>query len=94
MDLDASIKPFIKRDGTGAIQYGPEVNIKCYAEGKVTVVTDRTGAEVISDKQLYIDGSTIISELDNVIFENSENSIKSIGTFYTKGKPDIKVVYL
>ena len=94
MDLDASIKPFIKRDGTGSIQYGQIANIKCYAEGKVTVVTDRTGAEVVSDKQLYIDGSISISELDSVTFESSEYSIKSIGTFYTKGKPDMRVVYL
>ena len=94
LNLPAQIKPFIRRNGTGTKLYGDTVDIQCYAEGKVTTVTDNTGAEVVSSKQLYIDGSITISELDCIIFEGSENSIKSIGTFYRNGKPDIKVVYL
>ena len=85
INLPAQIKPFIRINGTGT---------KCYAEGKVTTVTDNKGAEVVSNKQLYIDGSVPIAELDCIIFENSEHSIKSINTFYRNGKPDIKVVYL
>ena len=94
MNLSAQIKPFIKRNGTGTKIYGAAFDVQCYVEGKVTTITDSTGAEVVSNRQLYIDGSVPISELDCVIFENSENSIKSIGTFYRNGKPDIKVVYL
>lgn len=93
-NLPAKIKPFIKRDGAGTKIYGDSVDILCYAEGKVQVVTDNTGTEVVSNKQLYVDGSVSISELDCVIFEGIEKSIKSIGTFYRNGKPDIKVVYL
>ena len=94
INLPAQIKPFIKRNGTGTKLYGNAIDIKCYAEGKVTTVTDNKGAEVISNRQLYIDGSVPITELDCIIFENSEHSIKSIETFYRNGKPDIKVVYL
>ena len=94
INLPAQIKPFIRRNGTGTKLYGDAVDIKCYAEGKVTIVTDNKGAEVISNKQLYIDGSVPITELDCIIFENSGHSIKSINTFYRNGKPDIKVVYL
>lgn len=94
MNLPAQLKPFIRRNGTGTKVYGEAVDIKCYAEGSVKVVTDNTGTEVVSNKQLYVDGSVAISELDGVIFEGSEKSIKSIGTFYRNGKPDIKVVYL
>lgn len=94
LNLPAQIKPFIRRNGTGTKLYGDAVDIQCYAEGKVTTVTDNTGTEVVSSKQLYIDGSIAISELDCIIFEGSEKSIKSIGTFYRNGKPDIKVVYL
>ena len=94
INLPAQIKPFIRRNGTGTKLYGDAVDIKCYAEGKVTTVTDSKGAEVVSNKQLYIDGSVPIAELDCIIFENSEHSIKSINTFYRNGKPDIKVVYL
>ena len=94
INLPAQIKPFIRRNGTGTKLYGDAVDIKCYAEGKVTTVTDNKGAEVVSNKQLYIDGSVPITELDCIIFENSEHSIKSINTFYRNGKSDIKVVYL
>lgn len=94
INLPAQIKPFIKRNGTGTKLYGDAVDIKCYAEGNVTTVTDNKGAEVISNKQLYIDGSVPVTELDCIIFENSEHSIKSINTFYRNGKPDLKVVYL
>lgn len=94
LNLPAQIKPFIKRTGTGTKEYGEPIDILCYAEGKVQVVTDNTGTEVVSNKQLYVDGSVVISELDCVVFENIEKSIKAIGTFYRNGKADIKVVYL
>lgn len=94
MNLPVQIKPFIRRNGTGTKIYGEPINGQCYAEGKVTTVTDNTGTEVVSNKQLYVDGSVAISELDCIVFEGSEKSIKSIGTFYRNGKPDIKVVYL
>ena len=94
INLPAQIKPFIRRNGTGTKLYGDAVDIQCYAEGKVVVVTDNSGTEVVSNKQLYVDGSVNISALDCIVFEGSEKSIKSIGTFYRNGKPDIKVVYL
>lgn len=94
MNLPAQIKPFLKRDGTGTKIYGEPADILCYAEGKVQVVTDNTGTEVVSTSQLYVDGPTPISVLDCVVFEGSEKSIKNIATFYRNGKPDIKVVYL
>ena len=94
MNLPAQIKPFIRRTGTGSKIYGDVLSIVCYAEGKIQVVTDDTGSEVISNKQLYVDGSLSISALDCIVFEGHEKSIKSIETFYRNGKPDIKVVYL
>lgn len=94
INLPAQIKPFIRRNGTGTKLYGDAVDIQCYVEGKVVVVTDNSGTEVVSNKQLYVDGSVTISELDCIVFEGSEKSIKSIGTFYRNSKPDIKVVYL
>lgn len=94
MNLPAQVKPFIRRNGTGAKIYGAPIDVLCYAEGKVTTVIDNTGSEIVSNKQLYVDGSVEISELDSVIFEKSERSVKSISTFYRDGKPDLKVVYL
>jgi len=94
MNLPAQIKPFLKRDGTGAKIFGEPVDILCYAEGKVQVVTDNTGTEVVSTSQLYVDGPVTVSALDCMVFEGVEKSIKNITTFYRNGKPDIKVVYL
>ena len=94
MNLPVQIKPFVKRTGTGTKLYNDPVDILCYAEGKVQVVTDDTGTEVVSNKQLYVDGTVAISELDCVIFEGIEKNIKAISTFYRNGKADIKVVYL
>lgn len=93
-NLPLQIKPFVKRNGTGSKIYGDTINTVCYAEGGAKVITDNTGSEVVSTQQLYVDGNISISELDSVIFEGSEKSIKSIGTFYRNGKADIKVVYL
>ena len=94
MNLPAQIKPFLKRDGTGTKIYTDPVDILCYAEGKVQVVTDSTGTEVVSNTQLYVDGSVTVSVLDCVVFEGIEKSIKNLTTFYRNGKPDIRVVYL
>lgn len=94
MDLTAVRKPYIKRSGTGAKTFGEPVNMNCYAEGKVQVVTNKEGKEVVSNKILYIDGSTEIDELDNVIFEGRETEVKAIGYYYRNGQVDIKLVYL
>lgn len=94
INLPAQVKPFLRRDGTGDKLYKDPVDILCYAEGKVQVVTDNTGTEVVSTSQLYVDGSVAVTALDCVIFEGIEKNIKQVSTFYRNGKPDIKVVYL
>lgn len=87
-------KPCTGRTGTGAKQFAANVSGLCYAEGSVKVVKDNQGKEVVSTKQLYVDGNSTISELDNVVFEGRESEIKSIGYFYRNGVVDMKVVYL
>jgi hypothetical protein len=94
MNLSFSYKPYLSRNGTGAKQFGNEVQGKCYATGKIEVTTNNEGKEVVSAKQLYVDGNNPIKELDNVIFEGTETEVKAIGYFYRNGVVDIKVVYL
>jgi len=94
MDLTAVQKPYIKRSGTGAKSFGEPINMNCYAEGKVQVVTNKEGKEVVSNKVLYVDGLTEIDELDNIVFEGRETEIKAIGYYYRGGQVDIKLVYL
>ena len=94
MNLPFSYKPFLSRSGTGSKQFGTKVQSKCYAAGKVEVITNKDGKEVVSARQLYVEGTNPIKELDNVIFEGSEIEVKAIGYFYRNGIVDIKVVYL
>lgn len=94
IDLPFIIKPYIKRNGTGAKIFGDNINKLCYAEGKVQSITNKEGKEIKSMKQLYVDGNVAINELDNIIFEGKESEIQAIGYFYRNGVVDIKVVYL
>lgn len=94
MNLPLTVKNFDKRDGTGSKVYKAPVDTVCYVDGKVQVITDLTGAEVVSTRQLYVDGSIDISELDSVIFESKELPVKGVQPFYRKGVPDLKVVYV
>ena len=94
MNLKATRKPYLKRNGTGLKLFGESVEVSCYAEGKVQVVTNREGKEVVSNKLLYVDGNEAFDELDNVVFEGRETEVKAIGYFYRNGVADIKLVYL
>lgn len=94
INLTAIRKPYIKRSGTGSKIFGDSIELTCYAEGKVQVVTNKEGKEVVSNKLLYVDGPTEIDELDNVVFEGRETEVKAIGYYYRNGQPDIKLVYL
>lgn len=94
MNLPATIKPYTGRSGTGSKTFGASRSILCYAEGEVKVIKNKDGKEVRSMKQLYVEGTDTVSELDNVIFEGSETEIQAIGYFYRNGIVDIKVVYV
>lgn len=94
VNIPYAIKPFIRRSGTGKAIYGEPINSFCYPEAKMQLVKDSSGSEVVSSHTLYIEGSTSINVLDNVIFEDKEWAIANIVTFYRDGRPDCKVVYL
>lgn len=94
LNLPVIIKPCSGRTGTGTKTFIESISTVCYAEGKVEVVTNSIGKEIVSMKRLYMDGNSSISELDNVIFEGKEVEVQAIGYFYRNGVVDIKVVYL
>ena len=94
MNVPVSIKPFVKRNGTGDKEYGDIVTVTCYPHAEVKVVTNNAGVEVVSNNQLYFDGLVSIVDMDAIIFEDREYEIKAVSTFYRGGVPDIKVVYL
>lgn len=94
INVPYTIKPFIKRSGSGTKQFGTSIDSLCYPVGGVKLITDETGAEVTSTTQLYVDGSEDVKATDNVVFEGKEWPILRITTYYRNSTPDVKVVYL
>ena len=81
--------------GTGEASYGDPVDTKCYRNGKIEIITDAKGREVVSNLQVYLDGSTIIKEQDKIVFDK-EHDIKALSPFYdgNTGIVSLWVVYL
>jgi hypothetical protein len=98
LNIPIQIKPFLQYDGAGDKSYDVAVDTKCYREGKTVVVRDVAGNEIVSQKQLYIDGSVVIKTTDLIVLDGKDTTIQAIGAFYdgnTNGTvPDIWVVYL
>ncbi len=94
IDIPISIKPFVKRTGSGAFEYGAVVSALCYAAGELIKVVNELGDEVTSGTQLYVVGATKLTTQDVIIFDGKEWRIQSIKSFYRNGKVDLKVVYL
>lgn len=91
---EVTCRPFDRKDGYGDKKYSADVTILAYIVGKSEVITDKTGTQVVSNTQLYVDASVDISEEDIVVLNNVERDIRSITTYYWNSVPDMKVVYL
>ena len=94
IDVPITIKPFLKRTATGDKIFGPATETLCYPQGEVNIVRNWQGVEVVSHNHLHVEGDTVVSELDNIVFEGKEYPVQAISAFYRNGKPDIKVVYI
>ena len=93
-NLPARVRTFTGYDGTGKKTFNNPTNILVYAEGKMEVITNFDGKQVVSNTQLYMDGTIALQPLDEIIFEDVSRTIQHIGTFYRNGVADLKVVYL
>lgn len=94
IDVPVTIKPFKKRSGTGSVLFKEPIDTYCYPRCDVKTITNWHGEEVVSNRQLYLDGKEAISNVDVVIFEGEELPVQNISTFYRNGAPDLKVVYV
>ena len=96
LSVPVDIKPFIKQDGTGEPTFGDSISTKCYPQGKVTMVRDVHGNDIVSNLQLYIEGDTAIKITDVVVFNGSEYNIKALSPYYdvNTGTISLMVVYL
>ena len=89
-----SIKPYLHSTGSGTKVYGELLQSGCYPEGKIVLVKNSLGNEVVSNKQLYVDGPTVVKVTDRIIFAGTESSITSISDFYRGSEVDLRVIYL
>ena len=94
INVPISIKPFVKRTGTGDKEFGEMYPDKCYPESQIVVVKDSTGSDVTSNTHLYMDGTSSVKALDVILFEGREWPVHTVSTFYRNGVADIKVVYI
>lgn len=94
INVPYTYKPYIGRNGAGTKQFGEPVESKCYPADDVKLITDASGAEVVSTTKLYVPGTESIKVTDNVVFNGTERPVLRISSYYRNGVEDIKVVYL
>ena len=94
IDVPVVVKPFQGRTATGDKVFGEPYTVMCYPQGEVNIVRNWQGVEVVSHNHLFMDGDAKVTKLDNIIFEGEDLPVQAISSFYRKGKPDIKVVYV
>lgn len=97
MNIPINIKTWVSTDGAGDKTYDEDIiEADCYIEGKIAVIRNKEGEEVISNQQLYIDGTILVDEKDLVVLESGkEYNIEAISAFYDeKGNKDLLVIYL
>lgn len=94
IDVPITIKPFIKRTATGDKVFGEDISVLCYPQGEVKIVRNWQGVEVVSHNHLHVEGDTVVTELDDIVFEGKQYPVKAVSAYYRNGKPDIKVVYI
>lgn len=94
INVPITIKPYLKRSATGDKLFGESYEVLCYPQGEVNIVRNWQGIEVVSHNHLFVEGNTVVSKLDNIVFNGEDLPVQAISTFYRDGKPDIKVVYV
>lgn len=94
LKVPVQIYKFVTRDGDGIKQTGQILSVECSPISEYKVVKNAEGKEIVSKHQLYFNGDVNVGAKDTIVFEEAMHSIQSISTFYDKGVPVLKVVYL
>jgi hypothetical protein len=94
LDMSIQLKVYSSRNGAGTIIYNAPVNIICYIQSEDILFINDDGAEMLSDTQIYVDGSTVVTTLDAVIFDGKTRPIRKVGIWYKNNLPSIRMIYL
>jgi hypothetical protein len=95
LNIPYKVKPILLYDGDGDKTYGIAEDYFCYIEGKTVIVRNEVGNEVVSQLQLYTNGSVVIKTTDIIVYEGKDYLMHAIAPFYDgKGNKDLQVVYL
>jgi hypothetical protein len=94
-------KAKVSMDGTGQVTYASDpTELDCYIHGTRTRVVNDKGEEVVSNQQIYLDGSNDTEasvDFGDVFSINSDRyrQILAIDKFYDEdGDLDLVVIYL
>ncbi len=94
LNLPVTRKPFIGYTGAGDKMFGDAINLMCYIDGAVKLVTNREGSQVTSTIQLFIAGHNKLNLQDVFILASVDYDVIAIHPFYRNGKKDMWVVYI
>ena len=99
LDQTVNYKKKLSMDGYGQVTFDDAEALDCYIHGTVTEVVNDKNENVLSNRQIYLDGGNAIEaavdfgdvfEVDSVY-----RPIKSISKFYDEdGSLDLVVVFL
>ena len=90
-----SHKALISQESNGDKVFGDPVDRNCSQEGKIIMVRNTSGEEVVSSLQLYLDTLFPITALDEVVFDGRTYPIISFARFDgLKAGTGTTVVYL
>lgn len=67
--------PYIKQSGYGDAEYGPSVDRKCLMQGKISMVRNNAGEEVVSSLRVYFDGVFALTVDDKIVIEGKQYTI-------------------
>lgn len=89
------IYPYGEISDTGDETYESPKDSTCYGEGKMKVITDKTGSESVSEITLYIDGAETLTDQDEILYDDARHHIKSLSKIKElNGDIALWVVYL
>lgn len=94
LNLPIIRRPFVGYTGAGDKKFGNSIDLTCYIDGSVKLVTNREGSQVASSIQLYIAGQHVLHVQDTITVADIQYEIIAIHPFYRNGKKDMWVVYI
>ena len=88
-------KPFASRDGYGKVTYGAGTNLKAFVSRKQRKITLTDGRDVVSELQLVLPESRVISTNDRIVMPDGSTPpiLQVATTLDSAGQPYLVEVF-